>query len=312
MEVLCDDATALRALAGEGVAPVRADDLPRDAARLWRALAEPRATLWHAEGAPDSRRPTGPLLVAREVGFSQFERMAELLRHGASLPDGLACVALAGSRFRGQRGRAWTALPGNLHLAAHLRLDVDAAAAQAGLTLLPSVAAARAIERVSDGRVRPGLKWVNDLLVAGRKVGGVLSSSQVQAGRARHLVVGIGVNVARAPDLPASPRSLPAGALADADAVFAGDDAWARLLPALRAELALAREQLTRGGSEALLAPYRARAAFLGRRVTIWPLAEGAAEPLARGRVRALRADLALELEGVETPLRRGRMTLDE
>jgi BirA family biotin operon repressor/biotin-[acetyl-CoA-carboxylase] ligase len=317
--VLSDDASALRQLGFAHLERVWTDELPRAAFELWDGLAEAREVLWRPVFArpaercdePRSAPEAGPLLVAREVGFSQFERLAAWAREGAVPPDGLACVALAGSRFRGQRGRPWTALPGNLHLATHLTLDLDAAATQAGLSLLPSVAVARAIERVSDGRVRPGLKWVNDLLVGGRKVGGVLSATQVQGGRALHLVVGIGVNVARAPELPPSSRALPAGALAGADPVFADEGAWARLLPAVRAELAQARDQLRRGGSTTLLEPYRERAAFLGRHVTIWPVEDEAGPPIARGRVLALNDDLSLELEGVAAPVRRGRMTLD-
>jgi biotin-[acetyl-CoA-carboxylase] ligase BirA-like protein len=318
--VLSDDASALRQLGYARFERVWTDELPRAVAELWEGLAEARDVLWRpvsagpAEGLdePRSTSEAGPLLVAREVGFSQFERLAAWARRGGVPPDGLACVALAGSRFRGQRGRPWTALPGNVHLSAHLALDLDAAVSQAGLSLLPSVAAARAIERVSDGRVRPGLKWVNDLLVDGRKVGGVLAASQVQGGRALHLVVGVGVNVARAPELTPSPRALPAGALADADRAFADDSAWARLLPAVRAELAWARDELRRGGSAALLEPYRERAAFLGRRVTIWPVEDDAGPPLARGRVLALNDDLSLDVEGVAAPVRHGRMTLNE
>jgi biotin-[acetyl-CoA-carboxylase] ligase BirA-like protein len=318
--VLSDDASALRQLGFERLERVWTDELPRAVAEVWDGLAEARDVLWRPEAAASVEGPDGPpsapeaapLLIARKVGFSQFERLAAWAREGGAPPDGLACVALAGSRFRGQRGRPWTALPGNLHLAAHLTLDVDAAAAQAGLSLLPSVAVARAIEHVSDGRVRPGLKWVNDLVVEGRKVGGVLTASQVRGARALHLVVGVGVNVARAPDLPSSTRALPAGSLADADPVFAGEAGWARLLPAVRAELARARDQLRRGGSAVLLEPYRERAAFLGRRVTIWPVEDGDGPPIARGRVLALNDDLSLGLEGVAAPVRRGRMTLDE
>jgi biotin-[acetyl-CoA-carboxylase] ligase BirA-like protein len=317
--VLSDDAAALRQLGFTRLERVWTDELPRAVTELWGDLAEARDVLWRPAaagpaGGPDGTRSVpeaAPLLIAREVGFSQFERLASWARAGGVPPDGLACVALAGSRFRGQRGRPWAALPGNLHLAAHLALDVDAAGAQAGLSLLPSVAVARAIERVSDGRVRPGLKWVNDLLVHGRKVGGVLSASQVQGGRTLHLVVGVGVNVARAPDLAPSPRALPAGALADADPVFADEGAWAHLLRAVRTELVRARDQLRRGASAALLKPYRERAAFLGRRVTIWPVEDAEGPPLARGRVLALNDDLSLDLEGVAAPVRHGRMTLD-
>jgi BirA family biotin operon repressor/biotin-[acetyl-CoA-carboxylase] ligase len=242
--------------------------------------------------------------------------MNEVLAAGGTLPDGLACLALTGSRFQGQRGRAWTALRGNLHLSVHFSLDLDAADHQAGLTVLPAVATARAIEVASDGRVRPGAKWVNDLTLAGRKVAGVLTATQLHGGRLRHAVLGIGVNVARAPELPPTPRVTRPGSLADADAAFAGDDAWARLLPLLLTELERGRALLAAGEGGALLDAYRARATFLGRAVTIWPVDEGVesgdVRPLAYGVVHALRDDLALELEGVDAPVRHGRMTLDD
>jgi len=40
--------------------------------------------------------------------------------------------------------------------------------------------------------------------------------------------------------------------------------------------------------------------------------AEAVVRPLARGVVRALRDDLALELDGVAAPVRHGRLTLDD
>ena len=184
-----------------------------------------------------------------------------------------------------------------------------------GLTLLPAVATARAIEAVSGGRLRPGLKWVNDLLLAGRKVAGVLTATQLQGDRVRHAVVGIGVNVARAPDLPASPRAAPAGSLAALDAAFVGEVAWGTLLLALLAELDRGRRALEAGDGAALFDAYRERAAFLGRNVTIWPVDEGedpdAVAPLARGRVLRLLPDLSLVLEGRAAPVHAGRMAID-
>jgi biotin-[acetyl-CoA-carboxylase] ligase BirA-like protein len=265
-------------------------------------------------GDEHGRCPGGWLLVLDDAPRSQFDGLVERLAAGDDLPDGLACVALAGSRFRGQRGRPWAALRGNLHLSVVLALDLDAAAHQVGLTLLPAVATARAIEAVSEGRLRPGLKWVNDLLLDDRKVGGVLASTQLQGGRVRHAVFGIGVNVARAPDLAPAPRVAAAGCLAPLDPAFAGAAAWAPLLLALLREIERARRTLVDGDGAALFAAYRDRAAFLGRSVTIWPVDEVPGTdpvPLARGRVLELLPDLGLRLEGRAEPVRVGRMTID-
>lgn len=319
MVLLTDAPDAVRALAPGGVRP---DPVATDALRpgerdLWRVFAE-EAPAWRAELSDAAFGLAGPLLVVGEAAASQVDRMQRRLAAGDALPDGFACVALAGARFHGQRGRPWAALRGNLHLSVHLAVDLDAAAAQAGLAVLPVVATAEAIEEVTGGAVRPGLKWVNDLLLDGRKVGGALTATQLQAERVRHVVIGIGVNVARTPELPATPRAAPAGRLADADAAFGGEDGWARLLPPLARALARARDELAHGRAAALVQRYRERAAFLGRLVTIWPVEEAvegavgaAAEPLARGRVEALGDDLSLRLEGRPEPVRSGRMTID-
>jgi biotin-[acetyl-CoA-carboxylase] ligase BirA-like protein len=316
MLLLTDVPGEVRALVPGGVRPdpVAADALPTDERHVWRAFADD-APAFRAELPDAAFGLAGPLLVVGEAAASQVDRMQRRLAAGDALPDGLACVALAGARFHGQRGRPWAALRGNLHLSAHLAVDLDAAAAQAGLAVLPAVATAEAIEEVSGGAVRPGLKWVNDLLLDGHKVGGVLTVTQLQAGRVRHVVIGIGVNVARTPQLPTTPRAAPAGRLADADAAFGGEGGWARLLLPLARALARARSELAAGRADALVQRYRERAAFLGRHVTIWPVedAAGAAtEPLARGRVEALGDDLAVHLEGRAEPVRSGRMTIDD
>jgi biotin-[acetyl-CoA-carboxylase] ligase BirA-like protein len=315
MPILTDTPDATRSLLPEGGAWSAAPDgrLPTVARELWGAFGSGAAP-WIARGPLDAAGSERWLLVLDDAPRSQFDGLVERLAAGDDLPDGLACVALAGSRFRGQRGRPWAALRGNLHLSVVLALDLDAAAHQVGLTLLPAVATARAIEAVSEGRLRPGLKWVNDLLLGDRKVAGVLASTQLQGGRVRHAVFGIGVNVARAPDLAPAPRVAAPGCLAPLDPAFAGAAAWAPLLLALLREIERARRTLVDGDGAALFAAYRDRAAFLGRSVTIWPVDEvpGADPiPLARGRVLELLPDLALRLEGRAEPVRVGRMTID-
>jgi BirA family biotin operon repressor/biotin-[acetyl-CoA-carboxylase] ligase len=67
------------------------------------------------------------------------------------------------------------------------------------LGLAAAVAVAEAIEGLGVGGV--ALKWPNDVLVSGRKVAGILAEAAAEAGRVRHVIVGIGVNlnVARFP-----------------------------------------------------------------------------------------------------------------
>jgi len=314
MPLLTDTPHAAEPLLAAGMRWERVDPaaLGPEAADAWRAFG--------GDGLPwvgPSPAAGARLLIVREhAPASQFARMQELLAAGGELPDGLACVALRGRRFQGQRGRSWKALRGNLHLSVYLALDLAAAESQVGLALLPAVATARAIEAASGGRLRPGTKWVNDLLLGGCKVAGVLTATQLQGARVRHALLGIGANLVRAPRLPPSPRVPEPGCLAAFAEGWDDDGAWARLLPPLLREIDAGRAALEAGDGAALLVAYRERAAFLGRPVTIWPVDEGpdpdAVRPLARGRVLELLPDLSLRLEGVAEPVRSGRMTLDE
>ena len=310
MPILTDAPDAAHPLLPAGAVwrDATADGLPSTLEATWAALGSPRPAWWALDG---SERV---VVVVDEAPRSQFDLLNERLADGRGVPAGVVCVACTGARFHGQRGRPWAALRGNLHVSVHLPLDVDVAAAQAGLAALPAVATLRAIERATDGRVAPRLKWVNDVLVDDRKVAGVLVATHVQGGRARHAVVGVGANVAWAPDLAPSPRAARATSLADVDPNGFGDRdprAWTALLAPLLDELERGRALLQAGTGAALVDAYRERAAFFGRTVTVWPVDEDAPAPLVRGRVAALLPDLALRFEGRAEPVRAGRMTID-
>lgn len=312
MTLLTDVRDPARLALGDGVDPVDPASLPPDATWAWRTLVGD-APVWAPRGV-DLGTWHGPVAIVGHAPRSQFGLLQERLAACDAVPDGLAAVALTGSRFRGQRGRAWATLAGNLHLAVHLALDLPAAEAQAALAVLPAVATARAIERASDGAVRPGLKWVNDLLLGDRKTAGVLSATHVDGARVRHLLLGIGVNVAAKPALPPSPRALRTARLADVDARFDDPSAWSGLLRPVLEEIVAAREALAADHGAELIDAYRERAAFLGRTVTIWPVDaedEIDARPLAHGQVEELLPDLSLRIAGHPEPVRQGRMTLD-
>ncbi len=61
------------------------------------------------------------------------------------------------------------------------------------LTVTVGVSAAEAVEAVSGVPVR--LKWVNDLIAGGKKLGGILCESSSDAEGARYIVAGIGINI---------------------------------------------------------------------------------------------------------------------
>lgn len=102
--------------------------------------------------------------------------------------EGLVAVAGHQSAGRGRLGREWVAPPGSsLLVSVLLRPDLPAGR----LHLVGAVAALAASDAcAAEAGVRPGVKWPNDLVVAGRKLAGVLC--EVLSGA---VVVGVGLNV---------------------------------------------------------------------------------------------------------------------
>ncbi len=101
-------------------------------------------------------------------------------------PSGALVTADFQTRGRGQRGHQWQAEAGQSALMSFVyRLPPDADPAQLGL--LTALAVAEGIAMLG---VSPQIKWPNDVLIDGKKCGGILV--EVAAGVA---ILGIGINV---------------------------------------------------------------------------------------------------------------------
>lgn len=112
------------------------------------------------------------------------------------------CIADYQSAGRGRQGRRWYSPPG-----AGICMSVAARVAEgpafyAGLSLAVGVAAVQALEDAGVSGV--GLKWPNDLLWSGRKLGGVLIELRGEAEGPSVIAVGLGLNHR----LPAGARAL--------------------------------------------------------------------------------------------------------
>lgn len=131
---------------------------------------------------PPQGRLGQPLIRLGAVGSTNdlARRLAE-----TAAPEGTVVVADCQTHGRGRLGRPWASPLGGLWCSVVLR--PAGARASAGLSLAVAVAAAEAIEAVAS--VQVDIRWPNDLLVAGRKVGGLLLE-----GVGGGVIVGIGIN----------------------------------------------------------------------------------------------------------------------
>jgi BirA family biotin operon repressor/biotin-[acetyl-CoA-carboxylase] ligase len=131
----------------------------------------------------------------------------------AGAPEGTLVIAEEQTAGRGRLGRRWLA-PSGTSLLFSLLLRPNLPAGQAmRLTMLAGLGAAEGIQAATGLVVR--LKWPNDILVAGRKVGGVLIEAGLSGDRLDYAVAGIGINVNFR---PAEVAGIPptAGSLAEA------------------------------------------------------------------------------------------------
>jgi BirA family biotin operon repressor/biotin-[acetyl-CoA-carboxylase] ligase len=122
----------------------------------------------------------------------------ELLRQRFLATEGVAvCVAEQQTGGRGRRGRRWVSPFGcNLYLSVARRFE-QPAAALGGLSLAAGVAVASAL--ASEGAEGTRLKWPNDLLWDGRKMGGILVEMSGEADGPSYVVIGVGINVCMPP-----------------------------------------------------------------------------------------------------------------
>jgi BirA family biotin operon repressor/biotin-[acetyl-CoA-carboxylase] ligase len=110
-------------------------------------------------------------------------------RAAAGEPEGLVVVAERQLSGRGRLDRTWVSPPrAGLTFSVLLRPSLPTAE-WGWLPLLAGVAVARAVQAQAD--IDAVLKWPNDVLVAGRKVAGLLAEAVAPGG----LVIGIGLNV---------------------------------------------------------------------------------------------------------------------
>jgi BirA family biotin operon repressor/biotin-[acetyl-CoA-carboxylase] ligase len=233
---------------------------------------------------------SAPLHRLARIG-STMDHLHELAAGGA--PAGTAVVAEAQTGGRGSRGRVWESPPGGLWLSVLYRPATAAGAERLSLRL--GLAVAEALEGVAPG-LRVALKWPNDLILADRKVGGILCEARWQGESLGWIVAGLGLNVTNP-----VPEHLRGTAVALASA--AADATVETLLPAILESLR--RPPVER---ERLDADERRRLAerdWLRGRVIRAPLA-GRVEGIAEDGALLVRSDHGI------TPVRAGHVELAE
>ncbi len=193
-------------------------------------------------------------------------------RARAGAPGGTALIATSMSAGRGTHGRPWHAPEGGLYLSMILR-DLDDPHL---LTLALGNAVADVLEVAG---AQPQLKWVNDVLVGGRKIAGILVEGESTGDHIDFLIAGIGINInGAAATFPAELRDT-ATTLED---VLGANSCIEDLETFLFQELARWIQLVRDGRDEEIIDAYRRRDALAGQKVSI-DAGDGTVEGLAAG-----------------------------
>ncbi|MCF8024455.1 MAG: biotin--[acetyl-CoA-carboxylase] ligase [Desulfobacteraceae bacterium] len=205
---------------------------------FWAADVK-RMAPWRATQIPDRSRYEGGI-PARYSGSGVVDSVAlicgrcsstmDVLRdliHTAGLSHWDSLLAVAQKQGRGQKQRSWISPPGNLYVSWYWpdpgKIEGAAPGWPGMISLIAGELTATVLESFG-AKIR--IKWPNDLLVNDRKVCGILVEY-----RAGHLIVGIGLNLASAPEahMLNDTFSLPTASLCDYGLKITPLELWLRL-----------------------------------------------------------------------------------
>jgi BirA family biotin operon repressor/biotin-[acetyl-CoA-carboxylase] ligase len=146
---------------------------------------------------PEMLRPRlkGSLFGKRIYHFFKTDstnRVALELGH-AGEPEGAVVLAEEQTAGRGRAGRVWHSDRAvGIYVTVLLRPRLAPVQAPL-LTMMAGLSARSAVQAVTGLTV--DLKWPNDLLLNGKKTGGILTEMHAEPGQIRFVIVGIGLNV---------------------------------------------------------------------------------------------------------------------
>ena len=183
---------------------------------IWKYVRELRREGYHIDAspgkgysllwAPDSLLPDElreglrthflghEIVYHHEVGSTQ-DVAKSLAIQGSN--EGTIVIAERQARGKGRVGRTWASLPGSIALSIILR-PVAQPSEATRFPLMAGVAVAHAIEKITN--LNPKLKWPNDIIIGGKKAGGILTEMSGEMDRITFIIIGIGINVTTGED----------------------------------------------------------------------------------------------------------------
>lgn len=131
----------------------------------------------------------GKNIVYEEV-MESTNTYAKMLGEENVMNDAVV-IAKRQTAGRGRRGRNWISPEGNCYISLLLKPSIKTEHASR-LTLVTAIALAETIKNVYG--LETQIKWPNDVVIAGKKICGILTESSTDVNDLKYVVIGIGIN----------------------------------------------------------------------------------------------------------------------
>ncbi|MBI5076623.1 MAG: biotin--[acetyl-CoA-carboxylase] ligase [Nitrospirae bacterium] len=190
--------------------------------------------------------------------------LAMALATKGGVTPGTVLVADQQTKGKGRLGRTWESPAGtNIYMSLIIRPELEPRDTTM-LTILAAVAGALALRRSCN--IPVSIKWPNDLVVSGKKLGGILTEVRADPDRVALAVIGIGINVNMdLCDLPGAIRDIAASVRMETGKNHSRNEIIIQLLREFEYWYIVLKKE----GKRPLLDAWRKNSSTLGRKINV-------------------------------------------
>jgi BirA family biotin operon repressor/biotin-[acetyl-CoA-carboxylase] ligase len=260
------------------------------------------------EGLIDKNSIFNPLFIREFTPFSQFDFLVQYSKQVEKISTGFLCFSGAGRKFHGFRNREWVSMPGNIHLSILLEPRKKISHTDSAFLILAANAVVQTIDSLKRINGQPQIKWVNDIVINDRKVGGVLVQTQIQGEITDRVIIGIGLNVDESPEIESDPFILGTTAInhlvQGSEKYALAEILWQLIVNLERNYMVIMNDEYNK-----LLNEYISHSLLPGQYIEVFSdPREGESQKTDEGMVTSITENLELVLQGVDHPIRKGRI----
>ena len=260
-------------------------------------------------GSSEANHGFNHFFISEYVSFSQYDMLLRFANLGHPFRENILCFAGSGDHLHGFRQRKWKSVAGNIHLSLLLHPGQIIKHAEIAFLILAANAVTQTINQLRRMRKKAMNRWVNDIVIDHCKVGGVLAQTQILGKIIDKVVLGIGLNVDKSPEIEVDQflnKTTHINQYVDGDA-----HPLNHVLEVLISHLARNYRDILENKHEDQLKYYIDHSIVIGKHVEIYSdPREGNTEKIAEGVVSGLTENLELILRGRKEVIRKGRLKL--